>query len=100
MIKHIVVWRLHDSANGSNKAENAAQIKRKLEGLKGIIPGLIAIEVGVDFSGTADSADLVLYSEFESREALGAYQAHPMHKEVMPFITAARCERRVVDYEV
>ena len=100
MIKHIVVWRLHESAHGNSKAENAAKIKQRLEALKGVVPGLITLEIGIDFSATADSGDVVLYSEFESREALDAYQAHPMHQEVMPFIMAARSERRMVDYEV
>jgi len=99
MIKHIVVWRLKDSAHGNDKAVNARLIKEKLEALKGLIPGLLAIEVGIDFAHAKESGDIVLYSEFTSREALDAYQRHPKHQEVMPFIGAARDERRAVDYE-
>lgn len=100
MIKHIVMWRLHDSAQGNDKKTNAKLIKEKLESLRGKMPGVLAIEVGLDFSESSDSSDIVLYSEFESREALDLYQAHPLHKEVMPFVMASRCERRLVDYEV
>jgi hypothetical protein len=46
------------------------------------------------------SSDLVLYSEFVSREALDAYQAHPEHLKVKPAIKADRIERRTVDYEI
>jgi quinol monooxygenase YgiN len=99
MIKHIVLWKLKEEANGLSKAENAAQIKLKLESLQGNIEGLLKIEVGFDFLHSAESADIVLYSEFESREALDFYQQHPLHKAVMPFIGEARSERRVVDYE-
>jgi Stress responsive A/B Barrel Domain len=99
MIKHIVFWKLKDEANGLSKIENANSIKQKLEGLKGQIEGLISIEVGIDFLHSAESADLVLYSEFESKEALTFYANHPLHKEIMPFIAEARSERRVVDYE-
>jgi quinol monooxygenase YgiN len=99
MIKHIVLWKLKEEANGLSKAENAAQIKSKLESLQGNIEGLLKIEVGFDFLHSAESADIVLYSEFESREALDFYQQHPLHKAVMPFIGEARTERRVVDYE-
>jgi hypothetical protein len=53
----------------------------------------------MDFLGSAESADLVLYSELESKEALDYYANHPLHKAVMPFIAEARSERRVVDYE-
>lgn len=100
MIKHIVVWRLKDSAHGNNKMVNARLIKQMLEGLNGKIPGLLKMEVGIDFSKTDTSGDVVLYSEFTSREALAGYQAHPEHKAVMPFILEARSERRMVDYEV
>ena len=70
-----------------------------IEGLKGRIPGLLAIEVGIDFPRTDDSGDIVRYSAFESRQALDDYQSHPRHKEIMPFIMAARMERRMVDDE-
>jgi hypothetical protein len=99
MVKHIVVWRLKDQADGRPKGENAKLIKEKLEALNGRIPGLLRLEVGIDFSLTEDSGDLALYSEFASRSALDAYQVHPEHKAIMPFVLEARSERRVVDYE-
>ncbi|MCF8255458.1 MAG: Dabb family protein [Bacteroidia bacterium] len=99
MIKHIVFWKLKDEANGLSKIENAKAIKEKLEALNGQIEGLIRLEVGMDFLGSAESADLVLFSEFENKEALDYYANHPLHKAVMPFIAEARSERRVVDYE-
>jgi hypothetical protein len=100
MIKHIVFWKLKDQANGTSKEENGRLIKEKLEALRGVIPGLLEIEVGVDFSKSDQSADLALYSTFATRADLDAYQAHPAHKAVMPFIMEARSERRVVDYEI
>lgn len=100
MIKHIVVWRLKESAHGNDRATNARLIKEKLESLRGKISGLIAIEVGIDFARTESSDDIVLYSEFVSRAALDEYQSHPEHKAIMPFILEARQERRMVDYEV
>lgn len=99
MIKHIVLWKLKEEANGLSKEQNAAEIKLKLESLGGKIEGLLKIEVGFDFLHSAESADIVLYSEFENREALDFYQQHPLHKAIMSFIAEARSERRVVDYE-
>ena len=99
VVKHIVFWRLKAEAHGQPAAENARVIKEKLEALRGRIPGMLKIEVGLDFSRTDASCDLALYSEFESRAALDAYQSHPEHKAVMPFILEARAERRLVDYE-
>jgi hypothetical protein len=100
MVRHIVLWRLKESANGRGKAENAAEIKRRLEDLNGKIPGLLKLEVGFDFSRGPESSDIVLYSEFETRAALDAYQGHPLHEAVKPIVMAAREERRLVDYTV
>ena len=99
MVKHIVMWRLHDEVDGISKAEAAMDIKEALEGLRGKIPGLTHIEVGIDFDGSDQAADVVLYSELESRGALAAYQAHPLHQVVIPLVKKFACERRVVDYE-
>lgn len=99
MVKHIVFWKLKEEANGMNKEANAAAIKQKLEDLNGKIEGCLKLEVGFDFLHSPESADLVLYSEFESKEALDFYANHPLHKAVMPFIAEARSERRVIDME-
>ena len=56
MVRHIVLWRLKESANGRGKAENAAEIKRLLEDLNGKISGLLKLEVGYDFSRGAESS--------------------------------------------
>jgi hypothetical protein len=100
MIKHIVLWKLKETADGNDKATNARLIKEKLESMNGQISGLIKLEVGIDFSQTDSSADVILYSEFHTREALDDYQDHPAHVAVKPFIMAVRAERRVADYEV
>ena len=100
MVKHIVMWRLKDNVHGNDLKTNANLIKEKLEGLRGRITGIIAIEVGIDFSSTDSSGHLVLYSEFENRDALKAYQVHPEHQALISFISEATNERRLVDYEV
>ncbi|MGD9787730.1 MAG: Dabb family protein [Sulfuricellaceae bacterium] len=96
MIKHIVMWRLKD---GIDKAASARAIKEALEGLNGKIPGLRCLEVGINFVADGEAADVVLYSEFDSRQALEAYQTHPAHNAAAAVVKAARAERRVVDYE-
>jgi hypothetical protein len=100
MIVHIVFWRLHDTANGKSKPENAREIKARLEALRPLISGLRRLDVGIDFAATEQSSDVALYTEFDSREALDAYQVHPAHQEFAAFLAPLRTERRVVDYEV
>jgi hypothetical protein len=100
MVKHIVLWRLHEEADGRTRDENAALAKEQLEGLNGRIPGLLHLEVGRDFLGSPASYDLVLYAELESREALDVYQHHPEHVAVKHLMAAITDERAVVDYEL
>jgi heme-degrading monooxygenase HmoA len=99
MLKHIVMWRLKEHAEGADKATNARAIKAALEGLRGRIPGMLALEVGLDVDRSPAAFDVVLYSEFESAEALAAYQVHPEHEKVAALIGRVRSERVVVDYE-
>jgi len=100
MIKHIVFWRLNESVYGNNKQANAQILKDKLLAMQGKVNGLLKIEVGFDFNNEKDSCDVVLYSEFENKEALRQYQIHPDHEEIKKWISEVRYERRVVDYEI
>jgi Stress responsive A/B Barrel Domain len=99
MIKHIVLWKLKDIAEGATKQQNALKIKVLLEEMRGKIPGMLKLEVGLNFEKSGDAADVSLYAEFESREALDAYQIHPAHMPAKKFIPLVRTERRVADYE-
>lgn len=95
MIKHIVMWRIAESLD---KAAAATRAKSLLEGMKGKIPGLIHIEVGINFADEASAADVVLYTELADTDALSVYQSHPVHEAVKPLIKEIMQERRVVDY--
>ena len=98
MLKHIVFWRLKDQAEGATRAENGAQIKLRLEALRGKIPGLLKLEVGIDVERSPAAYDVALYSEFTDQAALDAYQKHPDHVAAAAFIGKVRSERVVVDY--
>src|SRR5687767_6508161 len=100
MIKHIVFWKLKDELQGAQREQVLRRIKEGFEALEGVIPGMTHIEIGVDFSSSSDSGDIVLYSEFESRAALDGYQNHPGHLAMVPVVREWRIERRVVDYEI
>ncbi|MCW8811666.1 MAG: Dabb family protein [Ignavibacteriaceae bacterium] len=100
MTKHIVLWRLNKNAYGNDKQKNAQILKEKLLAMKGKVDGLLKIEVGFDFSNEKDSCDVVLYSEFSSKEALHRYQIHPDHQDIKKWINDVRYERRVIDYEI
>ncbi len=99
MIKHIVCFKLKESAEGASKTENARRIKRELEELVNKLPGVLRLEVGINTVADPMAYDLALYSEFASREALDKYQSHPAHQKVAQFIGKVREQRVVVDYE-
>jgi len=101
MIKHIVCWKLKNRTEPVEKNSDAIAIKSALENLKGKIDGLLHLEVGFDYCNTDSAGDIVLYSEFESKEALSNYQKHPLHVEVgQKFVRPNTCNRRMIDYEV
>ena len=95
MVKHIILWTLKSEYSAEEKAEIKAGIKEGLEGLKGVIPGLIDIKVVTE--GLASSnADLMLDSTFECEDALKAYAVHPQHVavadgKVRPYTAVRSC---------
>ncbi len=100
MIKHIVFWKLKDFAEGVTKEQNVLKVKAMLEDMRGKIPGMVTLEVGLNFETSDAASDISLYTEFSSRESLEVYQNHPLHRKVKEFLQNVRTERRVVDYEV
>jgi len=99
MIKHIVMWKLKDHAESADRAANAAKMKALLDGCRDIVPGIVEFEVALARPGLEATYDVVLYSVFADKAALDAYQDHPQHVAVKPFIGAVRLERQCMDYE-
>ena len=74
MVKHVILWSLKEEV--ANKDEVKAGIKEGLEGLKGVVPGLIDIQV-ITGGLSSSNMDLMLDSTLESEEALKGYAEHP-----------------------
>ncbi|PKV44204.1 stress responsive alpha/beta barrel protein [Janthinobacterium sp. 61] len=100
MIKHIVFWKLLDHAEGADRATNALKLKALLDSCADLVPGILKFEVAVAQPGLEATYDIVLYSEFASRAALDAYQNHPEHVKIKPFVWAVREARQCMDYEI
>ena len=97
MFRHVVMWRIK-AAEGSTQSETASMFKQKLEALRGCVPGLLRLEVGINALPGNDVSDVALYSEFTDRAALDAFLNCPAHMEVVEFAKTIRTERRSVDY--
>ena len=98
-IKHIVMWKVRGD-DAAARARNLALLKSEFESLRGRIPGLLQLEVGVDDSRIDYACDAVLVTEFASREALAGYAEHPEHLRVRRALGDMRIARHQVDYEV
>lgn len=93
MIKHIVMWKLKDQAD-------AARFKAELEACRNVVSGIREFEVGLRTGGLEGNMDVVLYSVFEDKAALDAYQEHPRHKQAGVLLGQLRESRTVLDFEV
>ena len=100
MLKHIVMWKLKEQAEGASRAANALEMKRRLDACATIVPGILTFEVTLAQPELEATYDVVLYSEFTDRTALEAYVRHPTHQAIVPFIGAIREARQCMDYEV
>jgi hypothetical protein len=98
-IKHIVMWNVRGD-DAAARAHNLARLKAEFESLRGLIPGLLQLEIGVDESRIDYACDVVLCTEFTSRQALRDYADHPEHLRVRRSLGDMRSARHQVDYEV
>ena len=75
MVRHVILWKIKDEY-ADKKNEIRKGIKEGLEGLVGVVPGLLKVNVQTEMLESSN-ADVMLYSELESEEALKGYQKHP-----------------------
>ena len=99
MLTHIVMWKFKPEGEGADKAANLVRAKALLDACAGLTPGMRMLEVAIAQPGLECTYDLVLYAEFDDAAALDAYQNHPQHLAVKPFIGAVRLERQCMDYQ-
>jgi hypothetical protein len=98
MVKHIVSWNYAEGFTAEENRKNALVMKKELENLIHLIPGIISIHLYIDPLSTSE-ADLVLDSEFESEEALVAYVIHPEHVRVgTNYVKPSTRNRKCVDF--
>ena len=100
MIKHVILWQFKDELTDAEKADLGAQIKKGLEDLKGVVPGLTDIHVCVS-PLPSSNADILLDSTVTDEEALKGYAVHPEHVavangKVRPYTVQRSC----LDFEI
>lgn len=101
MIRHIVMWKLKDEAEGATKEKNAQKLKLILEGLRTNIEEIKAVEVGIQTNPDNEEAlDVVLICDFENELDFQMYTRHAHHQKAITFIESVADQRYFVDYKV
>ncbi len=100
MVRHIVMFKFLESAEGRKRKENAEIAASMLRDLQGKIPTLVNSEVKLDTTAPeTGNYDLVLIAEYHDWQGLNDYIVHPLHKAVGEFMKGVRESRACVDYE-
>ncbi len=99
MVKHIVLWNFNQEMSEKEKLEAGAKIKTLLEPIKDMVEGTIAMRVVIN-KMESSNRDILLIADFESEEALKAYQLHPAHVAAGKYIGTVTYNRSCLDYEV
>jgi hypothetical protein len=94
MITHVVLFKLKDASQ-----QSVEEAKDVLLGMKGKIPLIRHLEVGMDVLHSERSYDIALITRFDSMDDLNAYQIHPIHLEVAKYINSVKEASIAVDYE-
>jgi|SRR5699024_1921313 len=104
MIRHVVMWKLKEEAEGASKNKNAEKMKLILEGLKINIEEIKSVEVGINISEDDDEPgsnfDVVLICDFETELDYTMYTRSEHHKKAVGFINSVIKERYFVDYKM
>ncbi len=93
VITHVVLMKLQDE-------NDLAEAISRLRSMVGKIPTLLSLKCGTDAlnAGGGDHVfDLALVSEHPDAQGLAEYQVHPVHLEVMEWLSPRRIGRAVVD---
>lgn len=101
MIKHIVMLKFHENANGKSKNENLKIAKDMIDGLKEKISEIVEMKCGLNCNpaNNEKSFDLVIDSVFNNLEEIDSYKIHPAHMELVDFLNNVRERTVYVDYE-
>lgn len=98
-VKHIVMWKLKEHAEGADKSTNALKLKALLDSCAALVPGILQFDAVIAQTDLEATCDVILNAEFASREVLDAYQNHPTHVAIKSFVGAVRETRHCFDYE-
>lgn len=95
MVRHVILWKLKELSSEEEKKTVVENIKKNLEALVGVVPGLISLDINIEPLASSN-ADVMLDSLLEDEAALKEYQTHPEHVKaadtyVRPYTEVRMC---------
>ena len=90
MIRHIVLWSLHEPERAQEFATMLRRCARLVDGQRGYW-------VATRAPGLQATCDVGLVADFEDLAALQVYLDHPLHREVSAALAPLRRDRHVLD---
>lgn len=97
MIIHIVLFKWQPAI----PSEAISQIMEELRNLQSLIPGILEISCGENFTGRSQGFQHGLLVKFSDRNALSTYQDHPAHQNVVENLIKPILQDIVaLDYEI
>ncbi len=100
MIRHVVMWKFKEQAEGKSKKENMELVKERLYALLPVIREIKKMEIGIDATGLETSMDLMLLTEFDNMADLKTYAVHPEHVKVATYVRSVVEMRSVLDCDL
>jgi hypothetical protein len=97
MLQHVVLFSFPTDLD----AQDAAELRRQIEGWPGVIPGIRALRFGTDLTGERTRGyQYLLYMEFDDQDTLRAYQGHPVHQRFLRWVLDHSCTPLAFDYHL
>ena len=99
MVKHIVMWKFKDFAEGLTKEENLMKVKTMIEALPEKIDFIREMKVEFNINDKEGMYDAVLISSFDTLDDVKRYRVHPEHVKISQYVALVKTDRASVDYE-
>ena len=101
MIRHIVMFKFKEEAEGRSKKENLELTKKIFKNLKPSISVILKDEIKINLEeADKNNYDFIYIADFENLETLNEYAVHPEHVKCINFLKTVRDERAAIDFEI
>jgi hypothetical protein len=97
MVEHIVIIKFSPTTTNEQKEE----LISKTLYLKSVIPGIVEIQQGLNFSNRSQGYEVGLSVRFKDRASLENYGPHPAHQEIVAYLKEIGMENSIiVDFDI